>query len=103
MSQRLKPRTLDQLATDYEAGIPTTQLMKIYGLGKGTVLQILASHGVKLRNQPLTPDQVELAIKHYQAGWSLKRISTELGADHETIRRVLKRAGVVMRKPWERP
>ncbi len=73
-----------------------------YGLAKGTVLQVLASRGVKMRRQPLTPEQISAAIQHYEAGWSLKRIGAERGADHTSIHRALNRASVAMRKPWER-
>jgi hypothetical protein len=76
--------------------------MKTYCLGKGTILHVLASRGVKMRRQPLTPEQITAAVEHYQAGWSLKRIGTELGADYTSIHRALQRSGVPMRKPWER-
>lgn len=102
VSQRLSPRALDQLATDYEAGVPTTQLTAKYGLGKGAVLRVLTERGVAMRHQPLTNEQVITAIQLYECGASLKQVGAELGADHETVRKALKRAGIATRKAWER-
>ncbi len=54
---RLGPQQLAQLIANYRAGIPTTQLMQSYGLGKGAVLRLLDAHGVVRRRQGLTPPE----------------------------------------------
>ena len=53
---------------------------------------------------PLTisPEQVEIAVRLYDEGWSLERIGQQLKFDNETIRKHLKRGGVVMRSPNDR-
>ncbi len=45
---------MEQLVQDYEAGVPTTQLTKKYGIGKGTVLKLLRDHDVRVQRQGLS-------------------------------------------------
>ena len=66
--RRLDQATVAQLVADYEAGAPSTELMVRYRLGKGTVLQLLREHDVKLRNQGARNFSLEQAIELYQAG-----------------------------------
>jgi DNA-directed RNA polymerase specialized sigma24 family protein len=35
-------------------------------------------------------------------GWSCQKLAERFDCDDETVRQALKRAGVVLRKPWER-
>ncbi len=95
--RRLSPDAIQQLITDYQAGTPSTQLMLTYRLGKGTVLRLLREHGVQLRNQRMTPAEVEQAIQLYGQGLSLATVGQQLGYDHGTIWQALKRAGVPRR------
>jgi hypothetical protein len=95
--RRLSPDTIQQLINDYQAGIPSTQLMVTYNLGKGTVLRLLRDHGVQLRNQRMTPAEVGQAIQLYQAGNSPAAVGAKLGYDHGTIWQALKRTGVLRR------
>jgi IS30 family transposase len=71
--------------------------MATYNLGKGTVLRLLREPGVPLRNQRMTPTEIEKAIQLYEAGNSLAAVGTKLGYNHGTIWRALKRAGVARR------
>jgi IS30 family transposase len=50
-----------------------------------------------MRYHPLTPEQIEHAIKAYQAGNSSKMIGDLLGVDASTVWRTLRREGVEMR------
>lgn len=95
--RRLSPDTIQQLITDYQSGTPSTQLMLTYNLGKGTVLRLLRTHGVQLRNQRMTPEHIEQAIQLYGQGLSLVAVGEQLGYDHGTIWRALKQAGVPRR------
>jgi hypothetical protein len=94
---RLGPQQLAQLIANYWAGMPTTQLMQSYGLGKGAVLRLLDAHGVVRRRQGLTPPEVDEAIRLYGRGWPLARIGAHLGWHHSVILRALERAGVPRR------
>jgi hypothetical protein len=100
--RRLGPDIITQLITDYEASQPTTALMATYGLGKGTVLRLLREHGVELRHQPLTGDQIRKAVHLYGLGWSCVRVGEQLGRDQSLIWLTLKRAGVPPRDPQGR-
>ena len=95
--RRLSPDTIQQLITDYQSGTPSTQLMLTYNLGKGTVLRLLRTHGVQLRNQRMTPEHIEQAIQLHGQGLSLVAVGEQLGYDHGTIWRALKQAGVPRR------
>jgi len=100
--RRLGPEQIAQLVADYEAGSPSTQLMTTYGLGKGTVLRLLRKHGAKLRGQGVRSINLRRAIELYQVGWSLKRLGAEFDCEAETVRKLLRAAGVQMRSPHDR-
>lgn len=95
--QRLDPASIQQLATDYLDGTPTTQLIIKYHLGKGTVLRLLASEGVQMRRQSLTPEQILEGAQLYGSGLSLAQVGQQLGCDHCTVWRALRVAGIPMR------
>lgn len=101
IERRLEADTVRQLIEDYEAGIPSTRLMVTYYLGKGTVLRLLREHGVQLRNQPMTPTEIEQAVQLYSQGLSLA--GQQLGFDHTVIRNALEKAGVPRRDNHGRP
>src|SRR4051794_32330494 len=101
LTQRLDPATVARLVADYEAGTPSTQLMRDYRLGKGSVLRLLREHGAAMRNQGLRDEQVVEAARLYQAGWALKRVGDHLGVDHETVRQALRRSGMMLRGPHD--
>jgi hypothetical protein len=94
---RLGPEGVAQLVADYQAGIPTTQLMKLYGLGKGAVLRLLEANDVPRRRQGLTAGQAHEAVLLYQQGWSSLKIGQHFGKDHGVVLRALKRAGIERR------
>jgi hypothetical protein len=81
--RRLTNEVIARLVHDYESGHSTTALMRTYQLGEGTVLGILAEHGVKMRGQGIPEGQVE-AIRLYIGGLSLKRVANRLDSSAET-------------------
>jgi hypothetical protein len=99
--KRLGPDQVAQLVTDYQLGQPTTALMVTYGLGKGTVLNLLRAEGVPLRNQGICLQDLPEAIRLYEQGWSLLRVGEHFSCDGETVRKTLRTAGVVIRQPHE--
>ncbi len=68
--------------------------MRVYGLGKGTVLRLLENNGVPRRRQPMSAAEIEEAVRMYRQGWPLTRIGARLGRHHSVVRRVLAGAGV---------
>jgi len=95
--RRLSAETVQQLTTDYQAGVPSTQLAQRYGISKGAVLRLLRKQGIPTRRQSMTAAETEQAARLYQAGNSLAAIGAKLGYDHGTVHHALKRAGVAMR------
>jgi hypothetical protein len=89
--------------TAYQAGTTTTELMRTYRIGKGTVLRILEQAGVSMRRQGLPADRLGEAIRLYESGLSLKAVGQRLGCSSDAVRRSLLAAGITMRAPWERP
>jgi len=82
---------------EYEAGTSTNQLMRDYGIGKGSVLRLLREAGVTLRNQRLSPAALESAVSLYNSGLSLKVVGERLGFSIDAVRGTLLRAGVPLR------
>ncbi len=97
LSQRLGQETIRQIVARYEAGEPSTALMKKFDLSKGSVLKVLREAGVAMRNQGLSGGQIDEAQRLYEAGWSLARIGEKFDVDHTAVRRQLIRRGVRMR------
>jgi len=62
------------------------RLMRDYRSGEGGVLRFLREVGVKIRNQQLSPANVDSAVLLYQSGLSLKAVGEELGFSIVAIR-----------------
>ena len=58
--------------------------------------------GVKLRRQGVPQERLDEAVRLYGEGWSCQRLAERYGCDDETVRQALVRAGIKLRKPWER-
>ena len=90
------------LVADYESRVPSTHLTTIYGLGKGSVLKLLYSAAVQMRNQGLTNENLEEAATLYRDGWSLAPVGNQFGCSPDTVRLALANHGVQIRprKGW---
>lgn len=97
IKQRFDPETRARLVAEYEAGATGIQLMRDFGIGKGTVLQILRDAGVTLRQQGLSPADRKAAIKLYQSGLSLQKVAEQFGVSANTVMLALRQAGVPLR------
>jgi hypothetical protein len=95
--RRLSAEIIQQLLTDYQAGVPSAQLAQRHGISKGAVLRLLREHQVPVRLQRITPAEVEQAIQLYEAGNSLAVVGNRLGYSPGTIHLALRRAGVDLR------
>jgi DNA-binding CsgD family transcriptional regulator len=100
--KRLKRNAIEQLVADYEAGHSTIELMRIYGISKGAVLNLLEQHEVNMRGQGVRAERLQEAIELYSSGLSLKTVAAQLDCSAETLRQALLRAGVTLRARWER-
>lgn len=92
-----------QLVEHYKAGASVYKLALEFGVHRTIISQRLKGAGVKMRRQPLTPDQVETAAELYATGMSLADVGHRLGVHASTVHQALRQTGVVMRKPWEHP
>lgn len=94
---RLAEQDRAALVRDYLNGTPTTKLTESYGLGKGSVLEILEAEGVKMRRQPLTDEQVAMALRLYAEGKSLAQVAKAIGSAPTSVGRALKTRGMRLR------
>ncbi|KQR86530.1 hypothetical protein ASF96_09210 [Microbacterium sp. Leaf179] len=83
----------------YEAGEMSTTLAVEFGVAKTTILAILREASVVRRRQSLTPQQVTDASALYESGRSLSQVAAKMSLKQDTIRLVLKAAGVKLRPP----
>jgi len=74
-----------------------------YQVRRGTISSIVRQAGLRVRiTRTIGEEQIQEAARLYGLGWSLERIGTHLDFDDETIRKHLRRCGVVMRSPHDR-
>ncbi len=97
LDRRLTQETIAELVAAYEAGTSTPELCKHYELSKGGVLKLLSDAGVKMRKQPMTDEQTELAVKLYGEGRSLQAIGDQLDKAKSSVREALIERGVQLR------
>ncbi|WP_280494322.1 helix-turn-helix domain-containing protein [Nocardia farcinica] len=97
LDRRLSAETLAELVTSYVTGTSTNQLCELYGLSKCGLLKILQQHGVQMRNQPMTEEEIDRAAELYRAGNSIKTIAMKLGKAKGSVWKALTNSGVEMR------
>ena len=76
------------------AGATTYGLGARFSIDQRTVSAILRRHGVQMRRRGLSPEDVDDAIRRYEAGWSLARIGEHLNVDPTTVLSRLRERGV---------
>jgi DNA-binding CsgD family transcriptional regulator len=86
---RLNAKQVQQLVDGYEAGATTYQLGDRFGIDRRTVTAILKHHGVRMRRQGLSPDQIAEAVQLRAAGWTLPQIGKRFGVGTSTVKRRL--------------
>jgi integrase len=86
LSQTLHP----EIIAMYEAGATTRQLAKDHGVSKGNIEHLLHQAGVRMRNQPLTPEQIREAAHLHAQGLSTYKIAERFGVVQSTVWRALR-------------
>ncbi|MEU2031106.1 helix-turn-helix domain-containing protein [Nocardia amamiensis] len=76
----------------YRSGLSTNRLCEQYGLSKGGLLKILQEHGVKMRNQPMTGEEIDRAVRLYGEGQSLNAVARHLGKSKGSVWKALRGA-----------
>jgi hypothetical protein len=94
---RLGPEQLTQLTRDYQDGATTKQLRDAYHLNPASIRRLLIEAGVHRRGQPMTPDEIDLAVERYTAGMTMAQVGEELNRPLSTIQTALSKHGVATR------
>jgi uncharacterized protein (DUF433 family) len=102
VQRRLAPEQVERLVAEYENGADMKTLAAHWGLHRTTVAAQLRRAGVELRRQGIPDHRLYEAIRLYGQGWSCQHLAERYRCDDETLRQALRRAGVVLRAPWER-
>lgn len=99
LDRKVSPETAAQLIADYELGTSFTQLTKIYGIDKGSVLKLLKEAGVQMRHHGLPSDNLEEAASLYKDGCSLPQVAERFGCSVGSVRKEFRAHGVQIRLP----
>lgn len=98
LDRRLSSEKITELVAAYQAGTSTNELCQRYEVSKGGVLKLLAGHGVAMRQQPMTQDEIDEAVWLYVTdGLSIRTIAQRLGKSKGSVWKALHERGVPMR------
>ena len=103
--RRAKPKLKDRLeggidleiVKRYQAGESSTKLAKHFSIGKSSILQVLRNNNVEIRHQPMTRDEIIVAVKLYSDGLSLMSVGNRFNRSASAIQNVLIREGIERR------
>jgi len=103
----LTPEQREEIKIKYELGMETRDLTKEYGVSTFSIRTSILSLGGKMR-APGTPlvlkeHEVEFAKEMYEAGHSSPDIAAAVGASMGVVLLAIKKKGVKIRTPEERP
>ena len=99
VQHRLPPEEVEELVAAYLAGATALALAGKHSIHRTTVLALLERQQVSRRGRVLTRDHIKRAVSSYASGSSCASIGKQLRVNPETIRQILLKAGVAMRKP----
>ncbi|MCA9833496.1 MAG: hypothetical protein KC435_06100 [Thermomicrobiales bacterium] len=89
LRRKLSPEMICEIVQRYESGEYTTDLSREYGISKSGLLKLLREEGVRMRKQPITPEDEQNAVNLYQGGMTINQVVEQIGYSYGTIRRVL--------------
>jgi DNA-directed RNA polymerase specialized sigma24 family protein len=103
---------VDEIVRRYADGFSTETIAEVLEVSPQTVTRRLLDAGVKLRPRGAKPNGVPSPVRdslparevvlRYEFGWSLEDLAAEYGVSHPTIKALLVREGVEMRKAGTR-
>jgi DNA-directed RNA polymerase specialized sigma24 family protein len=106
------PVDVDEIVRRYADGFSTETIAEVLEVSPQTVTRRLLDAGVKLRPRGAKPNGVPSPVRdslparevvlRYEFGWSLEDLAAEYGVSHPTIKALLVREGVEMRKAGTR-
>ena len=97
IARRLSESDVTELVTRYREGATVYDLAERFGIHRTTVSGHLHRRGVVMRRLGLDEQQVDLAIRLYEQGWSVARISSHCGTNGGTVWLALRARGVRLR------
>jgi DNA-binding transcriptional ArsR family regulator len=95
----LLPDDVARLVAGYRSGRTIYELACEFKIARQTVSEHLHRHGVPMRRQGLTDDQVAEAIRLRKQGLTLKTISQHFDVCIDTVRDYLRRRDVATDRP----
>ncbi|RBO78464.1 helix-turn-helix domain-containing protein [Nocardia puris] len=93
LDRRLSPGTIADMVDAYRSGASTNQLCERHRLSKGGLLKILQEHGVQMRYQPMTEEEIDWAVRLYGEGQSLNAVARKLGKSKGSVWKALRGRG----------
>jgi AraC-like DNA-binding protein len=95
LRRRLAPQTIEELGARYTAGAGTLALSREFGISDSGLRQLLLAEGVSLHGHAITVLDAETAVHLYGRGMTIKQVVAHIGYSDGTIRRVLRKHGVM--------
>lgn len=86
------------VACDYATDEPIAKIAARYGMSAGGVCAIARRHGIRKRYSELDVERTEKTKELYRNGTLIKDITTQTKLDRKTIWRIIKIAGLPMRR-----
>lgn len=96
-AKQLGEQQVAELIAGYLAGATVYELSRQFKISRQTVSRHLHRHNVPMRMRGLSPEQIDEAVRLYEAGWSLARIGGRMNVDAGTVHDRLRERGVRMR------
>ena len=97
IARRLSEGDVTELITRYSEGATVYDLAERFSIHRTTVSGHLHRRDVNMRRLGLDEQQVELAARLYELGWSVARIGSHCGVNGGTVWLALRGRGVRMR------
>ncbi|WP_278265269.1 helix-turn-helix domain-containing protein [Nocardia sp. AG03] len=97
LDRRLSTETVAELVRAYRSGTSTGKLCEIHQLSKGGLLKILSEHGVEMRYQPMTNEEIDWAVRLYGEGQSMNAIARQIGKAKGSVWKAVRERGVERR------
>lgn len=89
----------EEIRSMYLSGFTSSKIAEQFGTSAYTIIGVLKSMGVKLRNKPLNMNKMEREefINWYNSGASLKYLAAKYNTDRDTVKRFLIKHNVDLR------
>jgi hypothetical protein len=97
LRRRFAPQKIEELVTRYTAGEAIRALSREYSVSRSGLRQLLRGEDVALREQGITPEDAERAVRLYETGLTIRQVVEKVGSSYGTIQRMLNEKGVVLR------